>query len=125
MTRAVGILLAATVIFATACIAVVQAWGAPPSHVDSAISAWFNSLSNPVTGLSCCAEADGRVASVRDDGKGGLEALIGQQWNIAPPKWEAIPDKALLPNQTNPLGQWVVFWHPGMGILCAVRPAEV
>lgn len=104
-----GLLVAGCVMFG-ALLAV--AFGAPPPgmHIDpkSPLAQWFSSLQTP-TGGSCCDQSDGRVTDdVRPD-KDGFEVRIDQKWDVDPPRWVHIPDRAIL-HVKNPLGKWVVFY---------------
>ena len=124
------ILAAVLIILALFAIGSI-AHSAPPAKTDPALAPWFQSLSNPnLNGMSCCAEADGRI--LRDD----MWRIIGDGYQVylhgdkpGRGKWIDVPPKAVLNRVDNPTGGAVVFLHTFGGndhptVLCFVRPVE-
>jgi hypothetical protein len=89
---------------------------APPKDADPAFAAWFQSLRQPGSGISCCSIADCRITTYRTNAN-GYETLIDGTWRPVP------PDK-VLQHIGNPTGRAVVCYSPALGVLCFVRPAE-
>jgi hypothetical protein len=110
-----------------AFLATATATAAPPPNADPSLASWFRSLTNPVVGLSCCAEADGHILSDADwRTKGnGYEIRIGENW------WP-VPPETVLNHVPNPTGGAVAFWEAHRhqksdrppNIYCFVRPVE-
>jgi hypothetical protein len=108
-------------------LAAVTATAAPPQNADPSLASWFRSLTNPVVGLSCCAEADGHILSDADwRTKGnGYEIRVGENW------WP-VPPETVLNHVPNPTGGAVAFWEAHRhqkndrppNIYCFVRPVE-
>ncbi|HTW25729.1 MAG TPA: hypothetical protein VME92_01275 [Acetobacteraceae bacterium] len=84
----------------------------PPPNPDPALSPWFESLTVPGTGGSCCAMADCRQADYRIRAN-HYEALIQGQWI-------AVPPDRVLHRTDNPTGHAVACYTPNLGILCFV-----
>jgi hypothetical protein len=107
-------------------LAALKAHAAPPSSSDPAFAPWFESLTNPATGISCCAEFDGHILANK------LVRVAGDQYqvNIAG-IWRVVPSAAVLDRIDNPTGEWVVFYSSAADsdptvapmIYCLVRPA--
>ena len=102
----------------------------PPENANPALSAWFNSLTNPQTGgISCCAQADGHILNERQWRVDGDHYMIKIAGN-----WYDVPPEAVLQHVENPTGGAVAFYPPamdegaGMGrnptIYCFVRQVE-
>jgi hypothetical protein len=98
-----------------ACCA-TAAFAHPPKDADPALAPWFNSLTQPGTGISCCAEADCRRTDYRIEND-HYEAFINGEWTTVPPR-------AVLNRMDNPTGQAVVCYTPTLGIMCFVRGPE-
>lgn len=92
------------------------AYAHPPPNANPAFAPWFRSLTQPGTGISCCAEADCRQTEFRIDGD-HYEALVQGQWL-------RVPSDAVLKRTDNPTGRAVVCWTPSLGIMCFVRGPE-
>jgi len=99
---------------------------APPQNADPALGSWFRSLTDPIVGLSCCAEADGHILSDSDWRANGdrYEIRVAGAW------WP-VPPETVLNHVPNPTGGAVAFWEPhrhaanrAPKIYCFVRPAE-
>ena len=95
----------------------VSAAAAPPQNADPALAAWFRSLLQPGTSVSCCALADCRPTDYRITAD-HYEALVGGAW-------VAIPPDKILDRTDNPTGRAVVCWTPQRGIMCFVRATEL
>lgn len=96
------------------------AYGRPPPDADLRMAPWFQSLRNPVTGLSCCGQSDGHVLSDSQwrIGRDGYEIRVRG-------RWEPVPPEAILNGVDNPTGGVVAFFPPdGNPIYCFVREAE-
>ncbi len=76
--------------------------------------AWFKSLTQPDTGLSCCDISDCRRADA--DWKGG------QWWAVVEGQWTAIPHEKELSKQSID-GDAYVCATPSRHIYCFVKPA--
>jgi hypothetical protein len=118
-----GLRVAIFVFFATA-----TATAAPPQNADPSLASWFRSLTNPVVGLSCCAEADGHILSDSDWRANGdrYEIRVNGTW------WP-VPPETVLNHVPNPTGGAVAFWEAHghnnnndkpPNIYCFVRPVE-
>jgi hypothetical protein len=107
-------LVAASAVFAFA------AGASPPAHVDPALAPWFQTLANPVSGMSCCAEYDGHILANGD----WRATANGYQVQIAG-TWRDVPAQAVLNHVANPTGGAVAFFPPGGApIYCFVRPTD-
>src|SRR5260370_23447441 len=87
---------------------VTDARAAPPENADPALSPWFQSLSVPGTGISCCSIADCRPTEYRTE-EDHYEALIED-------KWIAIPRHKLLQRTDNP---------PPLAVVCLTRESGI
>jgi hypothetical protein len=103
-------------VFAATLLLIASAFGRPPENADPALAPWFQSLSVPGTGISCCSIADCRPTEYRTV-EDHYEALIED-------KWIAIPRHKILQRTDNPLGRAVVCWTRERGIMCFVRGTE-
>ena len=103
-------------VFATMLLLIASAYGRPPENADPALAPWFQSLSVPGTGISCCSIADCRPTEYRTV-EDHFEALIEDRWIVIPPH-------KVLQRTDNPLGRAVVCWTPERGIMCFVRGTE-
>ena len=107
-------------------LATATATAAPPPNADPSLASWFRSLTNPVVGLSCCAEADGHILSDADwrSNGAGYEIRVNGTW------WP-VPPETVLNHVPNPTGGAVAFWESHRhqndrppNIYCFVRPVE-
>lgn len=89
---------------------------APPPGSSGRFHQWFESLTQPGTGVSCCSWADCRETSWRIRGD-HYEAFVDHKWMV-------VPDGVILQRTDNPTGRAVVCWAPNLGILCFVPTAE-
>lgn len=105
-------ILAACLMLALAGAAIA----APPENADPALAPWYESLTQPETGLGCCSIADCREVESRLVGD-HYEALIRDRWMIVPPE-------RILEHTPNPTGRAVACWRPRQGIRCFVRATE-
>jgi hypothetical protein len=85
-------------------------------HADPSLATWFQSLTQPGTGISCgsisdCRETDFRITDNH------YEALIEG-------RWLEVPSDKVLPRTDNPTGRAVVCWTREHGIMCFVRGPE-
>lgn len=110
----------AAALVAASVFLISAADGRPPEHVDPAVASWFESLDNPVSGISCCAEDDGHILASSD----WRATTNGYQVKIAG-TWHDVPPEAVLNHVENPTGGAVAFFPPGGSpIYCFVRPTE-
>jgi hypothetical protein len=110
--RPIGLAIVLTAIFGAATPAIA----APPANANPALAAWFRSLLQPGTGVSCCSISDCRQTEyriVRDH----YEALLGKNWVPVP------PDK-ILRRTDNPTGHAILCWTPVQGVMCFIRAPE-
>lgn len=107
-------------------LATATATAAPPPNADPSLASWFRSLTNPVAGLSCCAESDGHILRASDWRVNGdrYEIRVGDSWWLVPPE-------SVLNHVPNPTGGAVAFWeahrhdtNEAPKIYCFVRPVE-
>jgi hypothetical protein len=96
---------------------------APPDSPDPALAPWFESLTQPGTGASCCSIADCRTVEFRQD-RDGYEVLIDGRWKVSVPFWLRVPPHRIINRIDNPTNRAVVCYTPEAGILCFVRPSE-
>jgi hypothetical protein len=100
--------------------------GRPPDNADPALSPWFQGLTDPVGGGSCCSQADCRPVEYRTAGD-HFEVLIGKQYGEdVEPHWEPVEPERVLRKTDNPTGRAIACWLPYTTpkVLCFVRPAE-
>jgi hypothetical protein len=121
------VLIASIVGYLVAAFACSWSHAAPPPGADPALASWFNALTNPATGLSCCREFDGHVLADRD------WRVAGDHYEIRiAGQWRAVPAPAVLDRVDNPTGGAVAFYaraadgDPAVAplIYCFVRPVE-
>jgi hypothetical protein len=89
----------------------------PPPGADGTLSAWFQSLEDPETTLSCCDEADCRPVEDRIAPAGYEVMLRGI--------WVAVPEGKVIHGRANPVGRAVLCWSATFGIMCFVPGAQV
>lgn len=107
--RPSGLAIALTIIFGAATPAIA----APPLNANPAWAAWFRSLLQPGTGVSCCSISDCRQTEYRIV-HDHYEALLGKNWVPVP------PDK-ILRRTDNPTGHAILCWTPVQGVMCFIR----
>ena len=85
-------------------------------HVPSDIRAWFKSVIAP-NGVPCCDISDGHRTT--------YDVRAGAYWVPIEGQWMAVPDRAVIRDQGNPVGEAVVWYvhHRGSIISCFV-PAD-
>lgn len=126
MKQGVEIILTMLATMLVALFFTAIAFARPPAGVtlDPQVHAWFESLQNPATGISCCGHSDGHVMDlkdVRNKGDGWQVRIDGA--------WVDVPAAAVLNRVDNPTGGFVTFWNryapgpAGVSIFCFVRPA--
>jgi len=82
----------------------------PPENPDPKLHEWFESLTDPQSGIGCCAESDCRILADADwrATPEGYEVKIEGDWFPVP------PDK-VLQRRPNPTGRavacWQLFWN--------------
>ena len=87
---------------------------APPPNADRSMAPWFNSLTDPQTGGSCCGEGDCRNLPVRIT-DGHFESLVNGQWKTVPPG-------VVLERSDNPTGDYITCVSPyAASILCFIK----
>jgi hypothetical protein len=86
-------------------------------HVPPDIRAWFKSVIAP-NGVPCCDESDGHRTSY--DVRGGA------YWVPIEGQWMQVPDRAVIRDQGNPIGEAVVWYvhHRGSIIISCFVPAD-
>ena len=86
-------------------------------HIPPDIRAWFKSVIAP-NGVPCCDESDGHRTSydVRD----------GAYWVPIEGQWMQVPERAVIRDQGNPIGEAVVWYvhHRGSIIISCFVPAD-
>jgi hypothetical protein len=94
-------------------IAPAKAEPPPGADMKSALSIWYKSLKNPISGGSCCDESDCRPieARLRDS---HWEILVGTEWQV-------VPDERVL-KRDNQDGRPIACIY-GDELLCFVPPA--
>lgn len=90
---------------------------APALAADTAIEAWFKSLTQPNSMVSCCDTSDGRRTKARI-GPNGWEAMTPDG------DWIEIPEDRIVRPKSNPTGEAVLFLSPYGMVYCFVPPAE-
>lgn len=119
-------------VFVFACIKLALAAPPPGSDPNSALAAWYHSLTvpdNPITRANgsanggCCAQSDCRPVDYRQDDQGYL-VLIGTQFpGVTEPHWERVPPEVVILHKDNPEGQPVACWY-NQKLRCFVPPSE-
>ena len=86
-------------------------------NVPPDIRAWFKSVIAP-NGVPCCDESDGHRTSY--DVRGGA------YWVPIEGQWMQVPDRAVIRDQGNPIGEAVVWYvnHRGSIIISCFVPAD-
>ncbi|MDI1263940.1 MAG: hypothetical protein PS018_11850 [bacterium] len=86
-------------------------------HVPPDIRAWFKSVIAP-NGVPCCDVSDGHRTTY--DVRGGA------YWVPIEGQWMAVPDRAVIRDQGNPIGEAVVWYvhHRGAIIISCFVPAD-
>ncbi len=116
---AVILAVAAFVFFVALIIATIpKAHAAPPvgSDASSSVSKWYRSLRQPVTGISCCSEADCRATPARQRPDGSWQAMLGSEWIDIPPN-------LIIEDEQHPGGQ-AVLCSSGATLFCFTRPGS-
>ncbi len=111
--------------FGALLLLAAPAIAAPPPDADRSLAPWFESLTRPDTGTSCCSASDCRpVPSIIENDH--WLAFIGT--NIfgkdAPDRWVPVPDEKILRARDNPTGSAIACWTPSASILCFVKGPE-
>lgn len=103
---------------ATLLAAAELAHSAPPEGADPALAPWFQSLTQPGTGISCCSIADCRPVDYKqtDHGSGWAIVVDGQ--------WTDVPPEHVIKGKANPTGRPVACVLHG-NILCFVEPPMI
>lgn len=109
----------------------MMAHAQPPAGTDkhSPTAEWFQSLRNPITGISCCDRSDGHILA--DD----AWRVMGNHYEVLINNaWTTVPDRVVLSRSDNPTGSAVVFYsrsldYPtinvsGTDLYCFVRGFE-
>lgn len=94
---------------------VVTAFGHEPSEP---FAAWFNSLKQPDTGISCCSVSDCRPVDYRV-AQDRYEAAVAD----APEGWLPIPSEKIV-HRENPTGRAVLCRSPSTGTIFCFVPAN-
>jgi len=86
-------------------------------HVPPDIRAWFKSVIAP-NGVPCCDESDGHRTTY--DVRGGA------YWVPIEGQWMQVPERAVIRDQGNPIGEAVVWYvhHRGSIIISCFVPAD-
>ena len=86
-------------------------------HVPSDIRAWFKSVIAP-NGVPCCDISDGHRTT--------YDVRAGAYWVPIEGQWMAVPERAVIRDQGNPIGEAVVWYvhHRGSIIISCFVPAD-
>lgn len=86
-------------------------------NVPADIRAWFKSVMAP-NGVPCCDIADGHRTE--------YDFHDGSYWVPIEGRWVAVPDRAVIRDRGNPVGQAVVWYvhHQGNIIISCFVPAD-
>ncbi len=86
-------------------------------HVPPDIRAWFKSVIAP-NGVPCCDISDGHRTT--------YDVRAGAYWVPIEGQWMAVPDRAVIRDQGNPIGEAVVWYvhHRGSIIISCFVPAD-
>ncbi|WKA30169.1 hypothetical protein [Bradyrhizobium roseum] len=86
-------------------------------HVPPDIRAWFKSVIAP-NGVPCCDESDGHRTS--------YDVRAGAYWVPIEGQWMQVPERAVIRDQGNPIGEAVVWYvhHRGSIIISCFVPAD-
>ena len=84
----------------------------PPAGSDQSFAPWFQSLSVPGTGVSCCSISDCRTVRTRMT-DGHLEAWVDKKdfGEDAPNAWVLVPETVMLHGKENPMGEPVLCFY--------------
>ena len=87
------------------------------NHVSPDIRAWFKSVIAP-NGVPCCDESDGHRTS--------YDVRAGAYWVPIEGQWMQVPERAVIRDQGNPIGEAVVWYvhHRGSIIISCFVPAD-
>jgi hypothetical protein len=111
-----GVIVLAVWLGTIAFLIVVAVRAAPPENADPALAPWYQSLSVPGSGVSCCSISDCRPTDFR---------TVGDHYEaLAAGNWVAIPQRKILDRNDNPTGRAVLCWTPENGVMCFVRGSE-
>lgn len=92
-----------------------MALAAPPPNADGRFADWFRSLKDGM-GHSCCDISDCRRTTARI-GPAGYQARTPEG------DWVDVPTEKII-RRDNPVGDAVMCWLPGRGVMCFVPPLE-
>ncbi len=113
--------LIARILFAVSLAALLAVFATlligPAGAADPAIEAWFKSLKQPGSGMSCCDESDCKRTKARV-GPDGWEALTPAG------DWISVPEDRIVRPKSNPTGEPILCLSPSRSIYCFVPPAE-
>ena len=86
-------------------------------HVPPDIRAWFKSVIAP-NGVPCCDELDGHRTT--------YDVRAGAYWVPIEGQWMQVPERAVIRDQGNPIGEAVVWYvhHRGSIIISCFVPAD-
>src|SRR5512138_2871960 len=86
-------------------------------HVPADIRAWFKSVIAP-NGVPCCDESDGHRTS--------YDVRAGAYWVPIEGQWMQVPERAVIRDQGNPIGEAVVWYvhYRGSIIISCFVPAD-
>jgi hypothetical protein len=109
-----GLLLACTAALTSAALAFDNG---QYNDVPADIRAWFKSVTAP-NGVPCCDMADGHRTEYDVHG--------GTYWVPIEGQWMAVPERAIVRDRGNPIGQAVVWYvrHGGNIIINCFVPAD-
>jgi hypothetical protein len=104
-------------LFCTMLAAIAVAWARAPVGADPNLHGWFESLTQPGTGMPCCSVADCRPTDYRL-ANNGYEVFLDS-------KWVRVPEERILHGLSNPVGRAVVCRAPfSDAIMCFVPASE-
>ena len=114
MRRALLVLLASVCALASAALALDKG---QYDKVSPDIRAWFKSVIAP-NGVPCCDVSDGH----RTD----YDFRQGSYWVPIEGQWTMVPERAIIRDRGNPIGQAVVWYvhHRGSIIISCFVPAD-
>ena len=86
-------------------------------HVPPDIRAWFKSVIAP-NGVPCCDVSDGHRTT--------YDVRAGAYWVPIEGQWMQVPERAVIRDQGNPIGEAVVWYvhHRGSIIISCFVPAD-
>lgn len=110
-------------------VLVSPVFGKPPAGAtDPALQQFYQSLTMPGTGVSCCSISDCRPAKEQKiDPKTGhyMVLLTPDRFMVDKPMWVEVPPDKIIQGKHNPTGEPVVCWLPAQGVMCYVRGLEI